>query len=86
MSCDDRPPPAPEIHSKGVIATNITRQFIQAAESVLLPEARKRLPTDANRIELDIGQLIKDEFFTLFESVGAIEVGLSLPLFAAPFF
>ena len=28
-------------------------------------------------IELDVGQLIKDESFTLFESVGAIEVGSS---------
>jgi hypothetical protein len=27
-------------------------------------------------IELDVGQLIKDELFTLFESVGAIEVGI----------
>lgn len=24
---------------------------------------------------LDVGQLIKDEYFTLFESIGAIEVG-----------
>jgi len=27
-------------------------------------------------IELDLGQLIKDPFFTLFESVGALEVSL----------
>lgn len=26
------------------------------------------------RIALDVGQLVKDEFFTLFESIGAIEV------------
>lgn len=25
-------------------------------------------------VELDMGQLIKDPFFTLFESVGALEV------------
>ncbi len=25
-------------------------------------------------VELDVGQLIKDPFFTLFESVGALEV------------
>jgi hypothetical protein len=26
------PPPAPQIHSKGVVATDITAQFIQSAE------------------------------------------------------
>ena len=26
-------------------------------------------------LELDVGQLIKDPYFTLFESVGALEVG-----------
>ena len=26
--------------------------------------------------ELDVGQLIKDPFFTLIEAVGALEVGL----------
>jgi hypothetical protein len=31
--------------------------------------------TAANRwIALEVGQLVKDDFFTLFESIGAIEV------------
>jgi hypothetical protein len=28
------------------------------------------------RIALDVGQLVKDEYFTLFESIGALEVRL----------
>lgn len=34
---------------------------------------RKRLLT--NNAELYSGQLVKDEYFTLFEAVGALEVG-----------
>lgn len=30
--------------------------------------------------ELDVGQLIKDPYFTLFESVGALEVGYTIPI------
>jgi hypothetical protein len=43
------------------------------------PEARLHLRMSALSradpvVELDMGQLIKDPFFTLFESVGALEV------------
>ncbi|PQE24216.1 Amino-acid N-acetyltransferase subunit Mak10 protein [Rutstroemia sp. NJR-2017a BVV2] len=58
---DSEPPPAPKLHSKGVIATDITDVFTKAAQ----------------RPELDVGELVKDSFFTLFEAVGALEVGIS---------
>ncbi|CZT12070.1 probable MAK10 Glucose-repressible protein [Rhynchosporium graminicola] len=53
---DEEPPPAPKLRSKGVVATDITKQFTHAAQ------------------QLGIGQLVKDPFFTLFESVGALEI------------
>jgi hypothetical protein len=44
----------------------------------MLPTARLRLKFLGSRAdwfaELDVGQLIKDPYFTLFESVGALEV------------
>ncbi|KAM3084260.1 N-alpha-acetyltransferase, non-catalitic subunit [Clarireedia jacksonii] len=53
---DSEPPPAPKLHSKGVIATDITDVFTKAAQ------------------QLDVGELVKDPFFTLFEAVGALEI------------
>ncbi|KAG9241360.1 amino-acid N-acetyltransferas-like protein subunit Mak10 [Calycina marina] len=55
-SFDPEPPPAPILHSQGVIAMDITKQFINAAQ------------------ELELGQLVKDPYFTLFEAVGALEI------------
>ncbi|TAQ85153.1 acyltransferase [Chlorociboria aeruginascens] len=52
----EQPPPAPILQSKGILAIDITDQFIDATQ------------------KLDIGQLIKDPFFTLFEAVGALEI------------
>ncbi|KAI9730933.1 MAG: hypothetical protein M1818_008007 [Claussenomyces sp. TS43310] len=56
MSSSTETPPAPPIHSKAIVATDITDQFVKAAG------------------QLDVGQVIKDDYFTLFESVGAIEL------------
>jgi hypothetical protein len=39
MAHIDEPPPAPQIHSKGVIATDITQRFINATKSASLPQA-----------------------------------------------
>lgn len=36
--------------------------------------------TANENVALDVGQLVKDEYFTLFESIGAIEVGSSQSL------
>jgi hypothetical protein len=37
--------------------------------------SRANLPSRANQIaELELGELVKDPHFTLFESVGALEV------------
>lgn len=47
---------APSLHTKGVVAVDITEKFTTAV-STLKP-----------------GELVKDGFFTLFESVGALEI------------
>lgn len=60
----------------------------------MLPAVRSPIPwytenyhvlTTITHVELDIGQLVKDPYFTLFESVGALEVSkrLYLQLFCA---
>ena len=38
MSHVEDPPPPPEIHSSGVIATDITNNFVKAAQSMFLPK------------------------------------------------
>ncbi|KAH8878984.1 Mak10 subunit [Thozetella sp. PMI_491] len=52
----DAQPPAPRISSEGIIATDITERFKDAAAT------------------LQPGELVKDDYFTLFESVGALEI------------
>lgn len=37
---NEEPPPAPHIHSKGIVATDITVHFIKAAEGMSLPAQR----------------------------------------------
>ncbi|POS84228.1 hypothetical protein EPUL_003377 [Erysiphe pulchra] len=54
--CADQSHALPSIESKGILATDITDQFITAAQL------------------LDAGQIIRDNNFTLFESVGALEI------------
>jgi hypothetical protein len=74
---DSEPPPAPKLQSDGVISTDITEEFTNAAQRT----SRVRKFVMASRAnyatELDVGQLIKDPYFTLFESVGALEVSRS---------
>ncbi|KAG9231003.1 amino-acid N-acetyltransferas-like protein subunit Mak10 [Amylocarpus encephaloides] len=53
---NSEPPPAPRLKSNGVVATDITEQFINATQ------------------QFEVGELIKDPFFTLFEAVGALEI------------
>ncbi|KAF7868334.1 hypothetical protein EAF04_004866 [Stromatinia cepivora] len=49
-------PPAPKLYSKGVMITNITQNFTNAAH------------------QLELGDLVKDPFFTLFDAVAALEI------------
>jgi hypothetical protein len=78
MSNDGEPPPAPQIHSKGVVATDITGHFIKATGSTFMPQPSTSESILAKlQAVLNVGQLIKDDYFTLFESVGAIEVDCS---------
>jgi len=44
MAHDGEPPPAPQIHSKGVIATDITQLFMNATKSECWPQAKKNTP------------------------------------------
>lgn len=39
MAHSDEPPPAPQIHSRGVIATDITQHFMNATKSAYMPQA-----------------------------------------------
>ncbi|KHJ33656.1 putative mak10 subunit [Erysiphe necator] len=55
-TCTDQSYTLVKIKSRGVIATDITEQFISAVQL------------------LDAGQIIQDSNFTLFESVGALEI------------
>ena len=55
-------------------AQDITASFRAAASSMFYPFfCRRELTGEA----LKSGQLVKDEYFTLFEAVGALEVCLS---------
>lgn len=42
MSHVEDPPPPPEIHSSGVIATDITSNFVKAAQSISLPKWERK--------------------------------------------
>ena len=52
---------------------DITEQFTNAAQSRSTTSFFCGSRADTP-LELDMGQLIKDPYFTLFESVGALEV------------
>lgn len=65
--------------SKGIVAFDITAKFAGAAKGACLaPSVSERLsvngPALTSRQALEPGELIKDGHFTLFESVGALEV------------
>jgi len=70
---DSEPPPAPKLKSKGVIAMDITEQFTSAAHRMSGQNLHGHHVLTAF-LELHMGELVKDPFFTLFESVGALEV------------
>jgi Mak10 subunit, NatC N(alpha)-terminal acetyltransferase len=77
---DARPPNSSSKHthtkvtitSQQVSAVDITKEFTAAASGEAFQKAC-HLSADPLKA-LHTGQLVKDEFFTLFESVGALEV------------
>jgi len=78
----EEPPAPPKLDERGVVAMDITQEFKAAAESMfdsallvyrIFWKGHVLIVFDT---ELDVGQLIKDPFFTLIEAVGALEVGL----------
>ena len=58
--------------SRGV--NDVTEEFKAAASGINARFSILTHDADAFNAELQPGQLVKDEFFTLFESVGALEV------------
>ncbi len=70
---DSKPPPPPNLKSNGVIAMDITEQFVHAAQRMPFPASGCKLRADCFK-GLELGQLVKDPYLTLFESVGALEV------------
>lgn len=54
-------------------ARDITSEFLRASSSNAATNFRQYLDTDA-RIGLAVGELVKDETFSLFDAVGALEV------------
>ena len=73
----DEPPPPPMISSEGIVALDITQEFRSAAASMTpLPlfTQSEMLMILFSLTDLEPGELVKDGYFTLFESVGALEV------------
>lgn len=71
------PPPmlAPQIKSAGVVTRDITEDFKRATKGEQISSRSVLPPQEVNIVaELAPGELVKDGFFTLFESVGALEV------------
>lgn len=75
---NSEPPPAPKLKSAGIVSLDITEQFINAAKRRLMHVAVCGSRADNLFPELELGELVKDPHFTLFESVGALEVRFSL--------
>lgn len=69
---DSEPPPAPKLNNMGIVATDITNEFKKAAQGEWYIHLYKITCWIMQALEL--GQLVKDPFFTLFEAVGALEV------------
>jgi hypothetical protein len=62
------------VHGTGSTARDITQAFTEAAKGKLHPRHLYQILVAKIRLALPVGVLIKDEAFTLFESVGALEV------------
>lgn len=60
---------------------DITAEFFEASESTLHCLRYIRLSTDAVILELNVGQLVKDPYFTLLQAVGALEACIQSLLF-----
>ncbi len=75
---DGPEPPPPAIQSAGVIPVDITHKFADAVKS-MYPRSWSSFVSGTvcslTHIALDPGELVKDGFFTLFESVAGLEVG-----------
>ena len=70
--------PPPRAVAQPAIPRDITAEFTEAASSELAPLFayfdQRLIFLSLSAIELRTGQLVKDEMFTLFEAVGALEV------------
>lgn len=74
--------PSTRVVSQSTVSSDITDKFTTAASSETLTFGHGAifmalaalLLTTSLFLELNTGQLVKDEYFTLFEAVGALEV------------
>lgn len=77
--------PSTRVVSQSTVCSDITDKFTTAASSetlmfghgVIFMVLAAHLLTTSLSLELNTGQLVKDEYFTLFEAVGALEVCVS---------
>ena len=81
----DYSPPPPHITHPGITTRDVTKEFAAAVKSALrflpwqtgtaaaLAHHQHRWPSFA---ELEPGKIIKDDHFTLFEAVSALEVSV----------
>lgn len=71
----ESPSSPPRVARRVPNARDITTEFIKAASGLHNPSPTYACVSAADLyIALNTGQLVKDDFFTLFEAVGALEV------------
>ena len=64
------------MYSAGIVASDITKKFTDAVQSTCLAFGSNRQVTKGltGSVVLEPGEVVKDGFFTLFDSVAALEV------------
>jgi N-alpha-acetyltransferase 35, NatC auxiliary subunit len=72
--------PPPIVSTEGILAFDITEKFFSATDSKIPSVVAVGPIADSRAAALSPGELLKDGYFTLFESVAALEVGISFPV------
>ncbi|GAO14205.1 hypothetical protein UVI_02001620 [Ustilaginoidea virens] len=66
----------PKMYSAGIVASDITKKFTDAVQSTCLAVGSNRqvIKGLTGSVVLEPGEVVKDGFFTLFDSVAALEI------------